>query len=135
METDIFSMFQSTNYFCLYEQPLKIVLNAVKQFVTPPLFLENKYPNSCSLFTEFWLLWQHISVQIWAELYCDYRWKHVFPVLKQTMKLVAPISVDGCSSPMVKPKGDKQVEYLDLDLDSGKSTPPRKVWVHPPDHL
>lgn len=27
---------------------------------------------------------------------------------------------------MVKPKGDKQVEYLDLDLDSGKSTPPRK---------
>lgn len=28
---------------------------------------------------------------------------------------------------MVRPKGDKQVEYLDLDLDSGKSTPPRKV--------
>lgn len=28
---------------------------------------------------------------------------------------------------MVKPKGDKQVEYLDLDLESGKSTPPRKV--------
>ena len=28
---------------------------------------------------------------------------------------------------MIKPKGDKQVEYLDLDLDSGKSTPPRKV--------
>lgn len=36
-------------------------------------------------------------------------------------------SLDGRSSPMVKPKGDKQVEYLDLDLDSGKSTPPRKV--------
>lgn len=36
-------------------------------------------------------------------------------------------SLDGGSSPMVKPKGDKQVEYLDLDLDSGKSTPPRKV--------
>ncbi|VFV45392.1 grb2-associated-binding protein 1 [Lynx pardinus] len=35
-------------------------------------------------------------------------------------------SLDGRSSPMVKPKGDKQVEYLDLDLDSGKSTPPRK---------
>ncbi|XP_009070298.1 PREDICTED: GRB2-associated-binding protein 1 [Acanthisitta chloris] len=35
-------------------------------------------------------------------------------------------SVDGGSSPVVKPKGDKQVEYLDLDLDSGKSTPPRK---------
>ncbi|XP_053259264.1 GRB2-associated-binding protein 1 isoform X4 [Podarcis muralis] len=34
-------------------------------------------------------------------------------------------SLDGGSSPMVKPK-DKQVEYLDLDLDSGKSTPPRK---------
>lgn len=31
---------------------------------------------------------------------------------------------------MVKPKGDKQVEYLDLDLDSGKSTPPRKVILH-----
>ncbi|XP_062992192.1 GRB2-associated-binding protein 1 isoform X4 [Elgaria multicarinata webbii] len=35
-------------------------------------------------------------------------------------------SLDGGSSPMVKPKGDKQVEYLDLDLDSGKTTPPRK---------
>ncbi|XP_012639262.1 GRB2-associated-binding protein 1 isoform X2 [Microcebus murinus] len=35
-------------------------------------------------------------------------------------------SLDGGNSPMVKPKGDKQVEYLDLDLDSGKSTPPRK---------
>ncbi|XP_037686656.1 GRB2-associated-binding protein 1 isoform X4 [Choloepus didactylus] len=35
-------------------------------------------------------------------------------------------SLDGGSSPMIKPKRDKQVEYLDLDLDSGKSTPPRK---------
>ncbi|XP_065452505.1 GRB2-associated-binding protein 1 isoform X13 [Chrysemys picta bellii] len=35
-------------------------------------------------------------------------------------------SLDGGSSPRIKPKGDKQVEYLDLDLDSGKSTPPRK---------
>uniref|UniRef100_A0A452IHW2 Uncharacterized protein n=1 Tax=Gopherus agassizii TaxID=38772 RepID=A0A452IHW2_9SAUR len=35
-------------------------------------------------------------------------------------------SLDGGNSPRVKPKGDKQVEYLDLDLDSGKSTPPRK---------
>ncbi|XP_044156507.1 GRB2-associated-binding protein 1 isoform X5 [Bufo gargarizans] len=35
-------------------------------------------------------------------------------------------SLDEGNSPMVKPKGDKQVEYLDLDLDSGKSTPPRK---------
>uniref|UniRef100_A0A3Q2DNI2 GRB2-associated binding protein 1 n=1 Tax=Cyprinodon variegatus TaxID=28743 RepID=A0A3Q2DNI2_CYPVA len=35
--------------------------------------------------------------------------------------------LDGGSSPMVKPKGDKQVEYLDLDLESGKSTPPRKM--------
>ncbi|NXI12714.1 GAB1 protein, partial [Irena cyanogastra] len=35
-------------------------------------------------------------------------------------------SLDGGSSPMIKPKGDKQVEYLDLDLESGKSTPPRK---------
>lgn len=43
------------------------------------------------------------------------------------MKLVAPLTADGGSSPMVKPKGDKQVEYLDLDLDPGKSTPPRKM--------
>ncbi|XP_041115906.1 GRB2-associated-binding protein 1-like isoform X5 [Polyodon spathula] len=42
------------------------------------------------------------------------------------VKLGAQLSADGGSSPMVKPKGDKQVEYLDLDLDSGKSTPPRK---------
>ncbi|EDL10884.1 growth factor receptor bound protein 2-associated protein 1, isoform CRA_a [Mus musculus] len=40
--------------------------------------------------------------------------------------LFASNSLDGGSSPMNKPKGDKQVEYLDLDLDSGKSTPPRK---------
>ncbi|KAL3066581.1 hypothetical protein OYC64_016516 [Pagothenia borchgrevinki] len=43
------------------------------------------------------------------------------------MKLVAPMTVDGGSSPKVKPKGDKQVEYLDLDLDPSKSTPPRKM--------
>ncbi|XP_041838271.1 GRB2-associated-binding protein 1 isoform X3 [Melanotaenia boesemani] len=43
------------------------------------------------------------------------------------MKLAAPVPMDGGSSPMVKPKGDKQVEYLDLDLESGTSTPPRKV--------
>nr|XP_014348124.1 PREDICTED: GRB2-associated-binding protein 1 [Latimeria chalumnae] len=42
------------------------------------------------------------------------------------VKLGPQLSADGGSSPMVKPKGDKQVEYLDLDLDSGKSTPPRK---------
>ncbi|XP_053711761.1 GRB2-associated-binding protein 1 isoform X2 [Synchiropus splendidus] len=42
-------------------------------------------------------------------------------------KLTAPMTVDGGSSPVVKPKGDKQVEYLDLDLDSGKTTPPRKT--------
>ncbi|XP_076831057.1 GRB2-associated-binding protein 1 isoform X10 [Brachyhypopomus gauderio] len=41
------------------------------------------------------------------------------------LKLAAPMSMDGGSSPMVKPRGDKQVEYLDLDLDPGKSTPPR----------
>ncbi|XP_026885679.2 GRB2-associated-binding protein 1 isoform X4 [Electrophorus electricus] len=41
------------------------------------------------------------------------------------LKLSAPMNTDGGSSPMVKPKGDKQVEYLDLDLDPGKSTPPR----------
>ncbi|MFT7815151.1 GRB2-associated-binding protein 1-like [Arapaima gigas] len=43
-----------------------------------------------------------------------------------TLKLSAHMSTDGGSSPMVKPKRDKQVEYLDLDLDPGKSTPPRK---------
>ncbi|KAF3687793.1 GRB2-associated-binding protein 1 [Channa argus] len=43
------------------------------------------------------------------------------------MKLGPPMTADGGSSPMVKPKGDKQVEYLDLDLDPGKSTPPRKM--------
>ncbi|XP_067261344.1 GRB2-associated-binding protein 1 isoform X6 [Chanodichthys erythropterus] len=42
------------------------------------------------------------------------------------MKLGPPMNADGGGSPMVKPKGDKQVEYLDLDLDPGKSTPPRK---------
>ena len=50
------------------------------------------------------------------------------------MKLVAPMTVDGGSSPKVKPKGDKQVEYLDLDLDPSKSTPPRKVGVYQPPH-
>lgn len=40
------------------------------------------------------------------------------------------MTADGGSSPMVKPKGDKQVEYLDLDLDPGKSTPPRKVGTY-----
>ncbi|XP_061737159.1 GRB2-associated-binding protein 1 isoform X6 [Nerophis ophidion] len=47
--------------------------------------------------------------------------------VEENTKLGAPMTVDGGSSPMVKPKGDKQVEYLDLDLDSGKSTPPRKM--------
>ncbi|XP_064417557.1 GRB2-associated-binding protein 1 isoform X3 [Latimeria chalumnae] len=45
---------------------------------------------------------------------------------EENVKLGPQLSADGGSSPMVKPKGDKQVEYLDLDLDSGKSTPPRK---------
>ncbi|RXM98960.1 GRB2-associated-binding protein 1, partial [Acipenser ruthenus] len=45
---------------------------------------------------------------------------------EENIKLGAQLSADGGNSPMVKPKGDKQVEYLDLDLDSGKSTPPRK---------
>ncbi|KAM7394408.1 hypothetical protein PAMP_021213 [Pampus punctatissimus] len=47
--------------------------------------------------------------------------------IEENMKLGPPMTADGGSSPMVKPKGDKQVEYLDLDLDSGKSTPPRKM--------
>ncbi|XP_040891702.1 GRB2-associated-binding protein 1 isoform X3 [Toxotes jaculatrix] len=47
--------------------------------------------------------------------------------IEENMKLVPPMPADGGSSPMVKPKGDKQVEYLDLDLDPGKSTPPRKM--------
>lgn len=49
------------------------------------------------------------------------------PADEPNMKLVAPMTADGGSSPMTKPKGDKQVEYLDLDLDSGTSTPPRKM--------
>uniref|UniRef100_A0A3B5R714 GRB2-associated binding protein 1 n=1 Tax=Xiphophorus maculatus TaxID=8083 RepID=A0A3B5R714_XIPMA len=49
------------------------------------------------------------------------------PTDEPMMKMAAPLPVDGGSSPMVKPKGDKQVEYLDLDLESGKSTPPRKM--------
>ncbi|XP_047433346.1 GRB2-associated-binding protein 1 isoform X2 [Mugil cephalus] len=47
--------------------------------------------------------------------------------IEESMKLPGPMPADGGSSPMVKPKGDKQVEYLDLDLESGKSTPPRKM--------
>lgn len=45
------------------------------------------------------------------------------------MKIAAPMPTDGGNSPVVKPKGDKQVEYLDLDLDPSKSTPPRKVGL------
>ncbi|KAJ8373823.1 hypothetical protein SKAU_G00044030 [Synaphobranchus kaupii] len=37
------------------------------------------------------------------------------------MKLSATMNAEGGGSPMVKPKGEKQVEYLDLDLDPGKS--------------
>ncbi|XP_030643545.1 GRB2-associated-binding protein 1 [Chanos chanos] len=48
------------------------------------------------------------------------------------MKLGASMTADGGGSPMVKPKGDKQVEYLDLDLDPGKSTPPRKKKTNGP---
>lgn len=45
----------------------------------------------------------------------------------QSLKVGAQMNTDGGGSPMVKPKRDRQVEYLDLDLDPGKSTPPRKV--------
>ncbi|XP_068135643.1 GRB2-associated-binding protein 1 isoform X2 [Hyperolius riggenbachi] len=48
------------------------------------------------------------------------------PSLSDGPGLFESNSLDGGNSPMVKPKGDKQVEYLDLDLDPGKSTPPRK---------
>nr|XP_044987086.1 GRB2-associated-binding protein 1 isoform X2 [Jaculus jaculus] len=44
----------------------------------------------------------------------------------EDQNLFGTSSLDGGNSPMIKPKGEKQVEYLDLDLDSGKSTPPRK---------
>lgn len=50
-----------------------------------------------------------------------------FFLLLQNLKLSAQMNADGGSSPMVPLKGDKQVEYLDLDLDPGKSTPSRKV--------
>ncbi|XP_023655028.2 GRB2-associated-binding protein 1 isoform X3 [Paramormyrops kingsleyae] len=46
--------------------------------------------------------------------------------LEESMKLGPQMSTDGGSSPTTKTKADKQVEYLDLDLDTGKSTPPRK---------
>ncbi|KAJ3615180.1 hypothetical protein NHX12_018748 [Muraenolepis orangiensis] len=46
--------------------------------------------------------------------------------LEESIKLSAPKTADGGSSPVVKPKEEKQVEYLDLDLDPGKSTLPRK---------
>ncbi|XP_013863259.1 GRB2-associated-binding protein 1 isoform X2 [Austrofundulus limnaeus] len=47
--------------------------------------------------------------------------------IEEIMKIAAPMPTDGGNSPVVKPKGDKQVEYLDLDLDPSKSTPPRKL--------
>uniref|UniRef100_A0A3B3ZH18 PH domain-containing protein n=1 Tax=Periophthalmus magnuspinnatus TaxID=409849 RepID=A0A3B3ZH18_9GOBI len=49
------------------------------------------------------------------------------PMVPPDEPLVPPMTADGGSSPMSKPKGDKQVEYLDLDLESGTSTPPRKM--------
>uniref|UniRef100_A0A8C1H501 GRB2-associated binding protein 1 n=2 Tax=Cyprinus carpio TaxID=7962 RepID=A0A8C1H501_CYPCA len=54
--------------------------------------------------------------------------EYTAPVLSAMfpLKQITPMNADGGGSPMVKPKGDKQVEYLDLDLDPGKSTPPRK---------
>jgi len=62
-------------------------------------------------------------VNVLYSFFCNY---FVY-LISQNMKLGAPMNADGGGSPMVKPKGDKQVEYLDLDLDPGKSTPPRKV--------
>ncbi|XP_023813357.1 GRB2-associated-binding protein 1 isoform X10 [Oryzias latipes] len=47
--------------------------------------------------------------------------------IEEIMKLSTPMPTDGGSSPMLKTKGDKQVEYLDLDLESSLSTPPRKM--------
>uniref|UniRef100_A0A8C6WRR5 GRB2-associated binding protein 1 n=1 Tax=Neogobius melanostomus TaxID=47308 RepID=A0A8C6WRR5_9GOBI len=56
---------------------------------------------------------------------CDDNYVPMVPPDEPNMKLVPPMTTDGGSSPMTKPKGDKQVEYLDLDLES--STPPRKM--------
>ncbi|XP_024115091.1 GRB2-associated-binding protein 1 isoform X5 [Oryzias melastigma] len=47
--------------------------------------------------------------------------------IEEIMKLSTPMPTDGGSSPMLKTKGDKQVEYLDLDLESSMPTPPRKM--------
>uniref|UniRef100_A0A3Q3FSE9 GRB2-associated binding protein 1 n=1 Tax=Labrus bergylta TaxID=56723 RepID=A0A3Q3FSE9_9LABR len=58
---------------------------------------------------------------------CDENYVPMVSNMSTDEPLGAPMTGDGGSSPMVKPKGDKQVEYLDLDLDSGKSTPPRKM--------
>ncbi|XP_024115092.1 GRB2-associated-binding protein 1 isoform X6 [Oryzias melastigma] len=49
------------------------------------------------------------------------------PTDEPIMKLSTPMPTDGGSSPMLKTKGDKQVEYLDLDLESSMPTPPRKM--------
>ncbi|XP_017573159.1 GRB2-associated-binding protein 1 isoform X11 [Pygocentrus nattereri] len=58
---------------------------------------------------------------------CDENYVPMQDTKKSTDEpLGPPMNADGGGSPMVKPKGDKQVEYLDLDLDPGKSTPPRK---------
>uniref|UniRef100_A0A3Q4ARK4 PH domain-containing protein n=1 Tax=Mola mola TaxID=94237 RepID=A0A3Q4ARK4_MOLML len=58
---------------------------------------------------------------------CDENYVAMVSNMSTDEPLGAPMTADGGSSPMVKPKGDKQVEYLDLDLDPGKSTPPRKM--------
>ncbi|XP_062333879.1 GRB2-associated-binding protein 1 isoform X1 [Osmerus eperlanus] len=66
---------------------------------------------------------------------CDENYVPMVPSMPsdepQGMKLSAPMAADGGSSPLVKPKGDKQVEYLDLDLDPGKATPPKKKSTGP----
>lgn len=56
--------------------------------------------------------------------------KSIFWWFVQIMKLSTPMPTDGGSSPMLKTKGDKQVEYLDLDLESSMPTPPRKVSLN-----
>uniref|UniRef100_A0A665UE68 PH domain-containing protein n=1 Tax=Echeneis naucrates TaxID=173247 RepID=A0A665UE68_ECHNA len=58
---------------------------------------------------------------------CDENYVPMVSNMSTDDPLAPPMTADGGSSPMVKPKGDKQVEYLDLDLDPGKSTPPRKM--------
>lgn len=108
----------------------------MKKSSWPPTFRPIKHQNSCHqmsaiVTTSLKYTKRTSSVSAWTLLVSvsasPLTTETLPPWPVQNLKLGAPMTADGGSSPMVKPKGDKQVEYLDLDLDPGKSTPPRKV--------